>query len=96
MRQWQAECEYFGKHTQLVPAEFARGYQHSYNDPERVSRAIPVEGYVSDQTPFTEKAPQAWYWTKKEPDSCAIGIRFKRAVRLTTACILSNIRRIVK
>lgn len=54
--EWQRE--YFGRHTQLVPAEFAYGYKYAgpLSDPDRVQRAIPAECTVYTPTPFNEPA----------------------------------------
>lgn len=56
---WQRE-EYFGKHTQLVPAEFAYGYHYQgpLADPGRVQRAIPADGTVGDPDPYAVPVPQ--------------------------------------
>ena len=73
---WQQE--YFGRHVQLVPAEFARGYQY-----QPVIRAIPTEGRVDDSIPAWAGAPQADYWmgekvTKYKPDWIRFVLRMIR------------------
>ena len=57
--EWQEE-NYFGRHTQLVPAEFAYGYKYQgpLADPGRVQRAIPADGTVGDPDPYDVPAPQ--------------------------------------
>lgn len=65
--EWQQE--YFGRHVQMVPAEFASGYQ--YRGP--VIRAIPAEGQVTDPGQNWAMTPQSAYWMgekqkKYQPD----------------------------
>ena len=70
MKQWQEEA-YWGRHTQLVPAQFARGYQYiTYPDRNQVIRAIPADGYVQDQTALRNNVPtpqiRIWFPEKRK------------------------------
>lgn len=70
-----------GKHTRVVPAYNAKGYQFvppsysgsrvpksetPYSMWDRVSRAIPVDGTISDAPPSWERSPQVRRWLVKE------------------------------
>lgn len=86
MKKWQEEC-YWGKHTQLVPAVNARGYQYRpeasrvpqpVSMPDRVIRAIPTEGQVRDSSMFDKPAPQLWMWFETAGKK---KVRFKRIRR---------------
>lgn len=79
--EWQQE--WFGRHVQLVPAEFAWGYQYRpWGDAAQVQRAIPAEGRVGDPGPKWDRAPQAAYWLgepkKYYPDAIARIMRMMR------------------
>lgn len=56
--EWQND--YFGRHVQLVPAEYATGYQYRgpLADPGRVQRAIPADGTVYDSSLYNVPTPQ--------------------------------------
>ena len=68
---------YLGKHARLtLPPTAGIGYPiptpepaYSFQDPQRVSRAIPVEGRVDDPGPSWSRSPQARFWLEPEPES---------------------------
>ena len=68
-----------GKHTAVRPAQFASGYTFDpINTPtlwDRVIRAIPVDGTVSDPEPAWMRSPQVRYWLQKEKPGLGERIR---------------------
>lgn len=80
--EWEPiEC--IGKHSQIVPARFAHGYQWKgiqcidkrpkfpTGDPLRhkVQRAIPVGGTVTAPPPSWRNSPQARFWLDEPKQS---------------------------
>ena len=81
-----------GRHTRRFPAEYAAGYQYvptwygskapswkqdpPYSMWDRVNRAIPVEGTVTDTPPSWAQSPQARHWL--EPEKVGIWARIKK------------------
>ena len=83
---WQDAPEnYLGKHIRLtLPATAGIGYPKpvqvfSFQDPQRVDRAIPVDGAVTNPAPSWSRSPQARFWLEPEPES--ILTLLKKAVR---------------
>lgn len=81
---------YYGKHVRLtLPPTAGIGYPiptpepvYSFNDPLKVSRAIPVEGLVTDPGPSWARSPQARFWleSKKPTPIQRTLMALKRAV----------------
>lgn len=66
MAPWQDEPEiYFGKHRRVPVPPPVGGYR--FQDPHMVSRAIPVDGAVTEPGPSWANSPQARYWLETEP-----------------------------
>lgn len=80
-----------GRHTRLYPAGFCHGYQYTgfcrmdkrpraddgmyMEAADRVIRAIPVDGTVSDPEPAWMRSPQVRYWLQKEKPGLGERIR---------------------
>lgn len=77
MRPWQIEAMYyFGRHERRYPADGAQGYPAMYHG--QVSRAIPVEGVVTDG-PNWARSPQVRFWL--EPEKVTVLDRVLRWLR---------------
>ena len=78
---WQSDPDlYFGKHRRVPKPPPIGGYH--FQDPAMVSRAIPVDGAVTEPGPSWAMSPQARYWLEPEPESIPTLIRrtLKKAV----------------
>ena len=86
--------ESVGKHTSVVPAAFAHGYQYRMPEMDRrpkwyspvpvgVSRAIPVDGSVKEPEKSWARSPQARFWLE-EPKK-PLGARIREWLRRSAA-----------
>ena len=73
---WQSDPDlYFGKHRRVPVPPPIGGYR--FQDPAMVSRAIPVDGAVTEPGPSWAISPQARFWLEPEPVSIRELIRRK-------------------